>query len=108
MRLSRPFIGLASAASALTLAFAACNPDTTAPGKQQVPALTAPEAQSIGLEAAGEVQSVASSFTVGDLFGSAFDPAFASPATAPTGMCPSISPFPPVDSESDRLPSAVI
>ena len=107
MRLSRPFIGLASAATTLTLAFAACNPDATAPGKQQVPALTAPEAQSIGREAAGEVQSVASSFTVGDLFGSAFDPAFAPPATSPTGLCPSISPFPPVDSDSDRVPDDV-
>lgn len=93
------------------LALAACNRDGSGPTALREPLpISAAEAQAIGRETAGEVAGMASSFTVGDLFLFGFEFAsvseggFIAPVASPTAMCPTITPMPPVDADSDRVP----
>ncbi|MGH7538729.1 MAG: hypothetical protein ACREMF_08850 [Gemmatimonadales bacterium] len=93
---------------ALAFTLAGCSPDAVAPSQQS---LTQPEALAIGRETADEVESVASLFTYGDLLdvsgGSGFTAVVESPAVSPFGLCPSITPFPPADTDGDHVPDEV-
>jgi hypothetical protein len=75
------------------------------------PSLSDAEAQLVGHDVAGEVEDVAGSFTLGGLLEPSF-PSAGIAATAPilpssAGTCPTISPNPPVDADSDRIPDDV-
>jgi hypothetical protein len=72
------------------------------------------DAQLVGREVAGEVEDVAGEFTIGSLFVPAFPSAgVAPPASAgedprPAATnCPTITPFPPVDTDGDHVPDDV-
>jgi len=92
------------------LALAACNRDGAPTFNREPLPISAAEAQAIGRETAGELGGMASSFTVGDLFlfgfefGSVSEGGFSAPIASPTAMCPTITPLPPVDADSDRVP----
>jgi len=98
---------VAAMGAALAL-IGACSRDATTSSKSPS-GISPAEAQLIGHDAAGEAQSVSASFTVSDLFGFGFDGegGFPAPALSPTSGCPTITPFPPVDSDSDRVPDDV-
>jgi hypothetical protein len=93
------------------LALAACSRDAGPTAIREPQPISAAEAQAIGRETAGEAGGMASSFTVGDLFLFGFEfgdvgefGGFGAPALSPTAMCPTITPMPPVDADSDRVP----
>jgi len=90
----------------IALVGAACAPDR--PVTPDTPSLSDAEARVVGQEVAGEVEDVAGSFTIGGLL----LPSFSSASIAASGgiepgtmaNCPTISPVPPVDADSDRVP----
>jgi len=94
----------------LALVAAGCSPDRpAAPGG--TPSLSDAEAQVVGHEVAGEVEDVAGSFTLGGLLVPSF-PSAGIAASGPilpsaAGTCPTISPNPPMDADSDRIPDDV-
>jgi hypothetical protein len=97
------------------LALAACSRDAGPTAIQEPLPIGAAEAQAIGRETAGEIGGMASSFTVGDLFLFGFEfgevDAFggsSAPALSPTAICPTITPMPPVDADSDRVPDELM
>lgn len=95
----RPLMGL------LVLLSFACSPDRpTAPGSSLADA----EAKLVGREVASEVEDVAGSFTLGGLlipsFPSAGLPEGIVLRPSGTGLCPTITPNPPVDTDGDRIP----
>jgi hypothetical protein len=100
---------VAGAASAALVAAAACTHDGTAPtslATTQQPALSAAEAQSVGDAMAVDVGSELEGI---DAFGSPLMPGmFAEASSDDAARCmPTFSPFPIVDSDSDRVPDSV-
>lgn len=98
----RALIGIAA------LLAAACVDQASGP--RSTP-LSDADAQLIGHEVAGEVEDVAGTFTLGGLFAPEFPSAGLvmsdSDRIFPHANCPTITPFPPVDSDGDGVPDDV-
>ena len=101
----------AAGTAGLCLALAAgCGGDSSGPADQP---LTPSEAQMIGADVAGALEGISSEFTIGGLVTPSF-PFLAAEALAgrPFGLpprpsrlnCPILTPFPPVDTDGDKVP----
>jgi len=105
----RQALRAAMIAAPLTLAMAACSRDSAGP---DAASLNETEALLIGREIATEVQDLAGSLTLRDLFGIS-DPGFdVGPPwrrhPRPGHGCPAFSEFPPTDEDGDGVPDALL
>lgn len=97
----------AGATGAVLVLVAACSTDNMAP-KNQVPALSRAQADSLGQVMVAEVQNELDGVTIS---GATFGPAFAAPlgpmADGGLSCIPTFSPMPIANSDSDRVPDSV-